>query len=64
MTEPRCPTCGQPAGRRPENPYAPFCSERCRLLDLGRWFDETYRVPARPDESDEIPPPEGDHEES
>jgi len=51
----KCPACGQPVGKRPENPSFPFCSERCRLLDLGRWFDESYRVPARPDETDEIP---------
>lgn len=27
------------------NPHRPFCSERCRLIDLGQWADETYRVP-------------------
>ncbi|HWV38822.1 MAG TPA: DNA gyrase inhibitor YacG [Vulgatibacter sp.] len=55
MTTRKCPACGKPAGRRPENPYDPFCSERCRLLDLGRWFDESYRVPVRRDEWDEAP---------
>lgn len=50
MTEPRCKTCGKPIDRRPENPYDPFCSRRCRLLDLGRWFDESYRVPGQPAE--------------
>jgi len=29
----------------PESPHRPFCSERCRLLDLGRWADERYRIP-------------------
>jgi hypothetical protein len=28
------------------NPDRPFCSPRCRLIDLGRWADETYRIPA------------------
>jgi uncharacterized protein len=43
--------------RRPASPdWRPFCSERCRLLDLGRWLDEEYRVPAEPISDD----PEGD----
>jgi len=32
-------------------PRGPFCSPRCRLLDLGRWAGEEYRVPAEPDQS-------------
>jgi len=36
---------------RPVTPQAePFCSERCRLLDLGGWLDERYVVPGDPDE--------------
>ena len=39
---PRCPIC-----RRPRvHEYRPFCSARCRDVDLGRWFGEAYRVPA------------------
>jgi uncharacterized protein len=30
------------------NPYRPFCSERCRLLDLAAWADERYRIPGEP----------------
>lgn len=41
----KCPTCQQPT-RWQDNPYRPFCSNRCRLLDLGCWADEEYRVPA------------------
>jgi endogenous inhibitor of DNA gyrase (YacG/DUF329 family) len=40
-----CPSCRQPVGLRSVNPAFPFCSERCRLLDLGKWFDGVYRVP-------------------
>jgi uncharacterized protein len=40
----KCPTCGKPAEWK-ENPYRPFCSERCKLIDLGRWVNEEYRVP-------------------
>jgi endogenous inhibitor of DNA gyrase (YacG/DUF329 family) len=39
---PRCPICGQPRVHR----YRPFCSARCRDVDLGRWFGEVYTVPA------------------
>ena len=42
MTRP-CPTCGAPAEWE-NNPDRPFCSERCRLLDLGAWVDERYVV--------------------
>jgi uncharacterized protein len=40
----RCPVCHKPAPRA-LNRAAPFCSVRCRLLDLGRWFDGGYRIP-------------------
>jgi hypothetical protein len=36
-----------------EWPNFPFCSERCRTIDLGRWLGETYRLNARPEEADE-----------
>jgi endogenous inhibitor of DNA gyrase (YacG/DUF329 family) len=29
----------------PESPYRPFCSERCKLIDLGAWASESYRIP-------------------
>ena len=29
----------------PANPYRPFCSERCKLIDLGQWASEAYRIP-------------------
>jgi endogenous inhibitor of DNA gyrase (YacG/DUF329 family) len=40
-----CPQCGKPVPWSTENPYRPFCSERCRLIDLGQWASESYRVP-------------------
>jgi uncharacterized protein len=42
-----CPTCQKPAAARPANASAPFCSPRCRQVDLGRWLSEEYRVPDR-----------------
>lgn len=53
-----CPTCGQPVEWNAANPYRPFCSQRCKLIDLGQWADESYRLPAEEDTpSGELPPP-------
>jgi len=43
-----CPSCRKPAAPRAENRSFPFCSPRCRQVDLGRWLGEEYRVPDRP----------------
>lgn len=40
-----CPTCGKPVPWIPENAFRPFCSERCRNIDLGAWAAEEYRLP-------------------
>jgi hypothetical protein len=37
-----CPICGKPVA--PDNPEMPFCSERCRLIDLGNWAAEKYVI--------------------
>jgi endogenous inhibitor of DNA gyrase (YacG/DUF329 family) len=39
-----CARCGKETIYGPENPYRPFCSERCRLIDLGQWATESYRI--------------------
>lgn len=41
----KCPTCGKSVEWAPENRYRPFCGERCKLIDLGAWASESYRVP-------------------
>jgi endogenous inhibitor of DNA gyrase (YacG/DUF329 family) len=46
---PRCPICREPVVWE-GNASRPFCSERCRLLDLGAWVSERYRVPGEPAE--------------
>jgi len=38
-----CPICKKEAPWE-GNPFRPFCSERCRLMDLGKWASETYRI--------------------
>jgi endogenous inhibitor of DNA gyrase (YacG/DUF329 family) len=47
-----CPRCGRPAAFTPENEWRPFCSERCRTIDLGNWAAERYRVPEPPAKAD------------
>ena len=50
---PRCPVCDASVDLA-ATPTVPFCSDRCRLIDLGRWLDESYTVPvARKDDEDE-----------
>lgn len=55
----RCPICKKEAFWN-DNPYRPFCSERCRLIDLGKWASEEYRIPG---EKKDIPE-EGPDEKS
>ena len=49
---PRCPVCDADVNLEAV-PTAPFCSERCRLIDLGRWLDEAYAVPETKHPDDE-----------
>ena len=50
MTGPlaKCPTCRREAPWDPTNPWRPFCSERCRLIDLGAWLEERHAIPGEP----------------
>ncbi len=48
-----CPTCKGPSRFSPANRWRPFCSERCRAIDLGAWASESYRVEAEPPAGDE-----------
>lgn len=48
----KCPTCSAPAEWSPKNPYRPFCSRRCKLIDLGEWLDEEHRIPGQPLDDD------------
>lgn len=40
-----CPTCGGDSVFAPSNPSRPFCSERCKNIDLGAWASEDFRMP-------------------
>ncbi|MDR2189558.1 MAG: DNA gyrase inhibitor YacG [Azonexus sp.] len=57
----RCPQCGSQALWSPENPWRPFCSERCKKIDLGAWASEAYRIPAEggaAGDEDQLPLPD------
>ena len=59
----RCPICKQSVDDsmvgKPGSTF-PFCSERCKLIDLGRWLDGKYQIPVVEDEEAEAPGPEGE----
>jgi uncharacterized protein len=42
-----CPICKKPVAPREANRAFPFCSDRCRLVDLAKWLGEEYRIPGR-----------------
>jgi endogenous inhibitor of DNA gyrase (YacG/DUF329 family) len=49
----RCPACGEQTRYHPSNASRPFCSARCKGVDLGAWASENYRVPAAPPVEDD-----------
>ena len=51
-----CPTCRTSVRWTPDNHWRPFCSERCKLIDLGAWASENYRV------ADAEPPPSNERD--
>jgi hypothetical protein len=53
-----CPSCGKPVEWAEASAFRPFCSERCKLIDLGAWAAERYRVPVVEDmDQPEAAPP-------
>jgi uncharacterized protein len=52
----KCPICKKPVSHpkgKDKAPWFPFCCERCKLIDLGKWLDADYRVPVEPEPEDE-----------
>ena len=43
-----CPTCKTPVAWGAEQVYKPFCSQRCKLIDLGDWATEAHKIPGEP----------------
>ena len=57
----KCPQCGKSVPWTPESRYRPFCSQRCKMIDLGAWASEAYRVPVVEKDDDETSSDGGDH---
>lgn len=50
----KCPNCKEEFSYY-ESKFRPFCSERCKMIDLGHWFEESYSVPSqKPIDEDEL----------
>jgi uncharacterized protein len=58
----KCPICDKET-QFEGNPYRPFCSERCKLIDLGHWSAEKYRVPTKEKPPDEVHGANGNRED-
>lgn len=50
-----CPSCGKKVEWIEANKYRPFCSERCKQIDLGAWAEEKYKIAGRPPEEEQDP---------
>jgi hypothetical protein len=51
-----CPQCGKEVSWNKEvSPYRPFCSERCKLIDLGKWAEGDYSIPLEEKSDGELP---------
>jgi len=51
----RCPICSKVLAHG-ENPYRPFCSERCKLIDLDNWLSGRYQIPVNGNQDSQTPP--------
>ncbi|AMB86764.1 DNA gyrase inhibitor [Pseudomonas agarici] len=49
-----CPTCGAPVEWSTTNANRPFCSDRCKLIDLGAWASEEHKIAVGPDAEDDL----------
>jgi endogenous inhibitor of DNA gyrase (YacG/DUF329 family) len=57
-----CPTCQRPVEWSAASPWRPFCSERCKLIDLGAWISEQRSIPGddltvHPEDGEQPGPP-------
>ena len=54
----QCPRCGKKGTWTEDNASRPFCTERCKLIDLGAWASEEYTIP-----TEDSPSQDGEHKE-
>jgi endogenous inhibitor of DNA gyrase (YacG/DUF329 family) len=60
----KCPTCRRPVEWSEQSAYRPFCSDRCRLIDLGAWLTEQHKIPEEPGEDSGAEPEPAPHDPS
>jgi endogenous inhibitor of DNA gyrase (YacG/DUF329 family) len=53
MATSTCPICRHPVPTNPAGPDHPFCSARCKVVDLAKWLSGDYRVPVMDDDGEE-----------
>ena len=58
-----CPICGKEKTWRNDNPVRPFCSDRCKLIDLGEWATEDRRIPSEPINPENLPSSDDEEDE-
>jgi endogenous inhibitor of DNA gyrase (YacG/DUF329 family) len=63
MTVVPCPTCNRPVQWTEAFPWRPFCSERCKLIDLGAWAAEKHAIPGEVIETEDGPQQARDRDE-
>jgi uncharacterized protein len=49
----KCPTCRRQVEWSDASPYRPFCSDRCRLIDMGAWLSEQHKIPDQSPQADD-----------
>jgi uncharacterized protein len=54
----KCPTCRRKVAWTEDSSYRPFCSDRCRLIDLGAWVSEQHKIPDESPAGEDLLPPD------
>lgn len=63
-SSPTCPVCDRTVEERDSNDTFPFCSKRCKRVDLSRWFDESYTISMTPHSTERSLPADGTADDS
>lgn len=64
MTKVQCPNCKKEVVWSTDSPFRPFCCERCALIDLGAWADESYSIPTQEHPEDNDPTHDSEEDSS
>jgi uncharacterized protein len=59
----KCPTCRREVKWSDASPYRPFCSDRCRLIDMGAWLSEQHKIPDQSPQAEDLLNPDHSDEQ-